>query len=626
MLEMQVPNICEMPSIASLGELRKTKGFKSPETWRDQILYFLLPDRFSDGDENRKPLFDFHKPQQFQTNDKRNWMENGKIYQGGKIKGITSKLNYLKGMGITALWLGPVFKQRADLQTYHGYGIQNFLDVDCRLGTREDLIELVAEAHKLEMYVILDIIYNHTGNNWFYDENGLKSDIPYRYKPQKEIAAWRSENGQPTNNINSMEDGVWPKDFQNKEWYTRAGKIGKWDSEAWENPMHNDTEFRRGDFFDLKDLNYDNEQVLEAIIRVYQYWIGLTDCDGFRIDTVKHVPWDVSRKFCGAIHEYAESINKNNFLLLGEVTGGSEMEKNYLDIFGRNIDAALDIGDPSRRLEGLAKGLLAPQFFFEQFTSGDILGGHRETGRYHVSVLDDHDKVANTKKRFSANNNIPRHFEQVAHAVGIQLTTLGIPCIYYGTEQAFDGNRNMHDTMIEQLDEFGNIPFEDRYIRECMFAAGFGAFETRGCHFFNTEHPTYLRISAIAALRNRTDHIGLALKRGRQYFRETSCHERPFSHPIQGELVGWSRVLVDSEVLVVYNTHGTESRSAEITVHSAFHKEGSQMKVLYNGDWDDSKLKNIFNSSFETIPVDTHADGRSTVYLELPPAGMVILA
>ncbi|MFZ5986143.1 MAG: alpha-amylase family glycosyl hydrolase [Bacillota bacterium] len=626
MPEIHVPDISEIPSIADLGELRKTKGFPSPETWRDQILYFLLPDRFSNGKEDHVPLFDPNNPQQFKTQDKRSWMESGKIFQGGKIEGIRSKLTYLKGLGVTTLWIGPLFKQRTDLQTYHGYGIQNFFDVDPRFGTREELIKLVEEAHELGIYVILDIIYNHTGNNWFYDENSLKSDIPYRYQPPEEIAAWRSENGHPTDNINSMGDGVWPKDFQKEEWYTRAGRIGKWDSEPWENPMHKDNEFRRGDFFDLKDLNYDNNQVLDAVIRVYQYWIGLTDCDGFRIDTVKHIPWDVSRKFCGAIHEYAESIGKENFLLLGEVTGGAEMEKNYLDIFGRNIDAALDIGDPSRRIEGLAKGLMAPAFFFEQFTSSDILGGHRETGRYHVSILDDHDKVGNTKQRFSANNNIPRRFEQVAHAVGIQLTTLGIPCIYYGTEQAFDGNRNMHDANIEQPDQFGNIPFEDRYIRECMFGAEFGAFETSGCHFFNTDHPTYLRISAIAAIRNRNDSIGLALRRGRQYLRETSYLGRPFSYPVQGELIGWSRVLVDNEVLVVFNTNGTESRGAEITIHSPFHKEGSEMKVLYNGDWSDSKLKNIFNSSFETVPVKKYGDGRTTVYLELPPAGMAILA
>ena len=70
-------------------------------------------------------------------------------------------------------------------------------------------------------------------------------------------------------------------------------------------------------------------QVLSSLIKVYQYWIALTDCDGFRVDTVKHVSFEASRNFCGAIHEYTESIGKENFLILGEVAGGAGMEKNY---------------------------------------------------------------------------------------------------------------------------------------------------------------------------------------------------------------------------------------------------------------------------------------------------------
>lgn len=141
--------------------------FRSPATWRDQILYFLMPDRFSDAQENQRPLFDRTNPGQYKTKDKRTWMEGGKKFQGGTLKGIESKLDYLKGLGVTTLWVGPIWKQRKDLETYHGYGIQNFLDIDPRFGTRQDLRDLVDAAHDREMYVLLDIIYNHSGNNWF---------------------------------------------------------------------------------------------------------------------------------------------------------------------------------------------------------------------------------------------------------------------------------------------------------------------------------------------------------------------------------------------------------------------------------------------------------------------------
>lgn len=591
----------------------------SPADWRDQTFYFLLPDRFSDGNEGERPLFDRADPQRFRTADKRAWMEAGKNFQGGTLKGIAGRLDYLKALGVTALWLGPVWRQRPDLQTYHGYGIQNFFEVDPRFGTRQDLRDLVDAAHARGMYVLLDVIYNHTGNNWFYDRDGAPRDTaPYRYSPPHPFHGWRSGTGTSLPAIASLEDGVWPEEFQDLGWYTRAGQIGRFDPDSWEDPLHPDNEFRRGDFFDLKDLDLNRAAPLSGVIRVYQYWIALSDCDGFRIDTVKHTPWEGSRNFCGAIHEYAESIGKENFWLLGEVTGGADMARNYLEIFGRNIDAVLDIGAPAASLGGMVKGVLDPRGFFDLFRGHDSLGSHRETGRYHVSILDDHDMVGRGKHRFAAHNAIAGRYRQVAHAVGTQLTTLGVPCIYYGTEQAFDGTEGRHDFAIEPARSF-----EDRYIRESMFGGTFGAFETNGCHFFDPAHPTYLRIAAIARVRNRADRIGLALRRGRQYARETSFLGRAFAIPASGELVAWSRILFDQEVLVALNTHGTESRGADVTVDASLHSPGSAMTFLYQGSWSDAELRNP--PLDQTVPVQ-QSDGRATVRIDLPPAGMAILA
>jgi hypothetical protein len=414
-----------------------------------------------------------------------------------------------------------------------------------------------------------------------------------------------------------MQDGVWPSDFQEMDWYTRAGRIGKWDPEAWENPLHPDNEFRRGDFYDLKDLDLNRDPVLSAVIRVYQYWIALTDCDGFRIDTVKHVPWEASRHFCGAIREYAESIGKENFLLLGEVTGGAGMARDYLEIFGRNIDAVLDIGGPAVSVANLVKGFAHPNEFFGQFGGHDAIGSHRETGRYHVSILDDHDMIGRGKHRFAANNSSSTRYLQAAHAAGVLLTTLGIPCIYYGMEQALDGTQDRHDFTVE-----AKLEFEDRYIREAMFGGSFGAFETEGCHFFDEHHPTYARIAALARLRHGRNRIGLALRRGRQYLRETSFLGRPFSVPGAGELVAWSRVLHDQEILVALNTHATEMRGAEVTLDRDLHPAGSTIRVLYHGDWSESEL--VLPPADQSLPV-TDRQGRSVVRIDLSPAGMAVL-
>ena len=97
------------------------------------------------------------------------WAESGaRRWQGGTIKGVQSKLDYLGDLGVSAIWLSPVFKQRGHLDTFHGYGIQHFLDVDPRFGTRRDLVELVDAAHQKGIRIILDIIFNHTGFNWVY--------------------------------------------------------------------------------------------------------------------------------------------------------------------------------------------------------------------------------------------------------------------------------------------------------------------------------------------------------------------------------------------------------------------------------------------------------------------------
>ena len=620
-----MPNI-EPFSPTSLAEVDlRPRGpvHPSPFDWRDQVLYFLLLDRFSDGQEDGRPRFDPANPEQFRAADPAGWRRRGKDFVGGTLKGIAGKLDYLQNLGVTALWIGPVWKQRLELDTYHGYGIQNFLEIDPRFGTRQDLRDLVDAAHARGMYVLLDIFYNHTGNNWFYDRDGSsQTTLPYRFSPPYPFGDWRSATGNSIPDIHDLDDGIWPVEFQKLEWYTRAGQIGKWDPDAWEGALHPDNEFRRGDFFDLKDLNLSRDEALSAVIRAYQYWIALSDCDGFRIDTVKHIPWEASKNFCGAIREYTEMIGKENFWLLGEVTGGGELTRNYLDIFGRNIDAALDIGEPATLLAGMVKGQVDARAFFSQFGGHNILGGHRETGRYHVSILDDHDMVGRAgKHRFSAHNQIPTRFEQVAHTVGAQLTTLGVPCIYYGTEQAFDGTEARGDPQQDG-------GFEDRYIREAMFGGAFGAFETQGCHFFNPEQPTYLRIAAIARIRNQPDQVGQALRRGRQYQRQTAFQGANFVYPGPGELIAWSRLLHQQEVLVTLNGHGTQSRGADVTVDSSLHPPGSEMRVLYRSDWSDADLwKAGTRQAPLTQPVSVrYIDGRATVRVDLPPAGMSILA
>jgi 1,4-alpha-glucan branching enzyme len=152
----------------------------SPAAWEDQVLYFLMLDRFSDGREKgyrdnagnpvtagETPLFRF--PDDAYTADRVAWAEDGNCWLGGKLKGLESKIGYLQRMGVGTLWISPVFKQvESDKHSYHGYGIQNFLDVDPNFGSRQDLIDLVNTAHVHGIRVILDIILNHAGDVFGY--------------------------------------------------------------------------------------------------------------------------------------------------------------------------------------------------------------------------------------------------------------------------------------------------------------------------------------------------------------------------------------------------------------------------------------------------------------------------
>ena len=155
-------------SVNQLDFTPRGEVFPSPGDWRDVFIYFLLVDRFDNNQENIPPYDPNTTPRG------RDW-EQGRVFQGGNLKGIMRRLDYIRGLGANSIWLSPVLKNRIEKHdTYHGYGVQDFLEVDPRFGTKEDLQELVRQAHARNIYVIMDIIISHTGDNW-----GYPGDHPY---------------------------------------------------------------------------------------------------------------------------------------------------------------------------------------------------------------------------------------------------------------------------------------------------------------------------------------------------------------------------------------------------------------------------------------------------------------
>jgi glycosidase len=611
-------------------DLRNKKFNPSPAAWEDQVLYFLMCDRFSDGNEEgfraegatgeATPLYRLEDAGNAVQNeaDAREWREAGARWVGGTLRGLRSKLGYLKDLGITAVWVSPVLKQVEFQDTYHGYGIQNFLDVDPHFGTREDLRELIRAAHEHGIYVILDVILNHTGNVFAYDADRYRAvregseeeyfDPRWDGNPYK-VLGFHDEQGVPRLPFRRLtppdsddawpKGAVWPEEFQNTTVYTQKGRISGWDHYP---------EYLEGDFYDLKDIrlgvgdldNFRPSAALLALCQVYKFWIAYADLDGFRVDTVKHMEPGATRFFTAVIHEFAQSLGKENFYLIGEITGGRGRAFQTLEETG--LDAALGISDEAAKLEGLVKGHVNPEEYFDLFRNSLLLRkeSHVWFRNKVVTVLDDHDQVrqGNDKARFCAHDLAFSRL--ILCAVALQTTTLGIPCIYYGTEQCFDGAG-------------GN----DRYIREAMFGGSFGAFRSRGRHFFNDQALVYRQLKEILSLRKQ--HI--ALRRGRQYLREISGDGSAFGFPRvvrnrMRSIVPWSRLFTDQEVLLAINTDAESPTTAWVIVDNDLHALGDHLTCLYS-----TTAEEVGTS----IEVQDVKDGSAkAVRLTVPSAGFVI--
>lgn len=583
--------------------------FPSPTHWEDETLYFLLVDRFSDGNESDYLDVNGRRVTSGATAlftpadngnaiepraDSKIWRDAGEIFVGGNLRGLTSKLGYLRRLGITAIWLSPIFKQVKADNTYHGYGIQNFVEVDPNFGTRDELCKMVKTAHDNGIRVVLDIILNHTGQVFLYnpdrydtvDQNGNHFNDPRWDGDPYKVAGFRDASGAASLPFATVKTGgnpdafaeaaVWPAEFQDSTNFTQHGRISNFDYFP---------EFLDGDFFTLKDLHHGTrvmkagqDQIddyivsptLKFLCEVYKFWIAFADLDGFRMDTVKHMDPGATRFFAGVVHEFAESLGKDNFYLIAEITGGRTRAYDTQETTG--VDAVLGIDDVQDKLEFLAKGFRSPTDYFDLFRNSLLVrkDSHVWFRDKVVTMTDDHDQIrkGQNKARFCATD---RGKDLLIAMLGLNTCTMGISCIYYGTEQAFDGQ--------------GGGDGSDRYIRESMFGGKFGAFRSKDRHFFDEQTPAYRELSKILGLRAREP----ALRRGRQFLRQISGDGLNFGLPqmINGQIrsvVPWSRIFVDQEVVCAMNTDPDSSRSAWVTIDDSLHKIGDKLTCNYSSD------------------------------------------
>ncbi|NOS90853.1 MAG: alpha-amylase [Cyclobacteriaceae bacterium] len=532
--------------------------------WREEFIYFLLVDRFHD-DNIRKPI-NAGKSKGFGGE------EQLKKVCGGTIRGITSNLDYICGLGCTALWLSPVFENNPE--SYHGYAIQNYLQIDKRFGTKEDLGELVDAAHKLDMRVFLDVVLHHSGNNWFYPD-----DAPYYYYNGATfpLSGWRSD------------DHPIPIELRDPELYGRKGQIRNYDAYP---------ETREGDFMELKAFRMDDSTeahyVQNLLIACHCYWIREIDIDGFRLDAVKHMGEEVISRFCSHIREYSYSLGKKNFFLFGELVGSEATYNRYIgpkttvSVDGQNIYYGLNsvLDFPLYHiLADVIKGKASPERLIERYQSlHDNALGRGEFGEFLVTFIDNHDQVGQSfKHRFGKDATE----EQIIAGIGFLLCALGTPCIYYGTEQGFDGSGE-----------------QDSCIRETMFNP-----DDKTTNSLDTSRRIYKSISEIASIRKQSS----VLKFGHMHMRKISTDGKYFHLPeCEKCLIAFSRVLFAQEILVAFNSSTMEEKEEYVTVK----QQPTEKKRFY---------KFLFGDTGKAEVLENPDGSRHFIKLKLRPMQFVML-
>ncbi|WP_245769325.1 pullulanase-type alpha-1,6-glucosidase [Streptomyces indicus] len=522
---------------------------------REQF-YFVLPDRFANGDKanDRGGLTGSRLETGFDPADKG-------FYQGGDLKGLTEKLDYIKGLGTTSIWMAPIFKNRPvqgvgkDASAgYHGYWITDFTQVDPHFGTNADLEKLIDKAHDKGMKVFFDVITNHTADMIDYAEK------EYGYKPSGAYPYLDAEGRPYADDEPRAKPGV--QDFP----YTPVVKPGERKVPAWLNDptlYHNrgDSTFAgesstQGDFSGLDDLWTERPEVVDGMAKIYQRWVRDFDIDGFRIDTVKHVDTAFWTQWATALDAYAKKQGREDFFMFGEVySADTDITSPYVTE-GR-LDSTLDFPfqDAARAYasqggsaERLAK-VFADDYKYttdkaNAYEQVSFLGNH-DMGRFGTFLKQDNPKATDAEliARYELANEL-------------MFLSRGNPVVYYGDEQGFTGAGG------------------DKDARQTLFASQtadyldddqLGTDRTHKDAAYDPQHPLYRQLAELAKLRKAHPALADGVQQERY---------------AEGSVYAFSRTEAKSRTeYVVAVNNAAEPRKVKIPTGSA----GMNYRTLYGG-------------------------------------------
>jgi len=543
---------------------------------RDEIIYFVMPDRFENGDVSNDQggieggVLD-HGYDPTQTG----------FYHGGDLAGLTQRLDYIQGLGVTAVWLTPVFQNRAvqgageDITAgYHGYWITDFLSPDAHIGSREEFRTFVDEVHARDMRVYMDIITNHTADIFAmrechdpasplyiealeYCEYRTRADYPYTTRggvegaPINEGFLGDDPRHQTEENFANLTETGWaytpylPEGVptRNPDWLNDVTVYHNRGESEW----YGESELY-GDFAGLDDINTEHPRAVQGMIDIYKSWITDFRIDGYRIDTAKHVQPEFWQTFMPAIMEHARAEGIEHFHVFGEVY---EFDSGQLAryISQAQLPSFLDFA-----FQGSVRDFVVnngPGSNLERlFRMDHVYPGGADTAAILPTFLGNHDmgRFAGFLRESDPQMSDEDMFERVRLAYAMMMFSRGVPTIYYGDEQGFvsdGGDRGARENMFpSQVDSYND---NDLIATDA----------TTADDNFNTGHPLYIAISEMAAIRQGN----IALRRGEQVTRYAD-HE--------DSVLVLSRLMSDrgEEILIAFNAE-SEAVSLNVTVDGA---------------------------------------------------------
>jgi glycosidase len=491
----------------------------------DEIVYFVLPDRFANGDSanDRGGLSGDRLTTGFDPTHKG-------FYHGGDLKGLTAKLDYIQGLGATAIWLGPIYKNKPvqggpgeESAGYHGYWITDFTTVDPHFGSEADLRAFVDAVHQRGMKLYLDIITNHTADVIQYREC-VNAACPYRSRADYPYTRKGGPQGAPIN-ANFAGDGV--RTEVNFERLTDPGyaytpfvppaeanvKVPAWLNSPIYYHNRGNSDFwgessLLGDFVGLDDLMTENPRVVRGFIDIYGDWIGRYRLDGFRIDTARHVNPEFWNAFAPAMLKRARASNIPNFHIFGEVAAeGVDVAQLARHTRVDKLPSVLDFGFAGALQEVIA-GNAGTSVLARLYQDDGLYEGGAPAALRLPTFTGNHDfgRFAYLVRKARPRASDDEVLQRVMLSNALLFLLRGVPVVYYGDEQGFVGHGI------------------DQAARQDMFASQVASYNDQSLlgtasttvrDNYDALHPLYQQLTKLAALRKQY----IELRRGRQVVR-----------------------------------------------------------------------------------------------------------